>query len=125
MPITVTARRKVIACRKFCLSRYQPSEYLLIVGRVSDPTFIVRLCLKADPNSQEKCSVPRYDPVRSVIRCQQKTSEGTTRLILVAVRETFTARVTLAPNGVAGEAAKPFPGGDRSSWRRGQTGLRP
>jgi len=37
MPITVTARRKVIACCEFCLSGYQPSAHLLSADRLPDP----------------------------------------------------------------------------------------
>lgn len=90
MPITVTARRKVIACREFCLSRYQPSECLLKTDRclqktdrAGDLTFYRSAMPKTRPALADLRSVPRYDPQRIEIRNPWKAEEGATRLISV------------------------------------------
>jgi len=113
MPIAVAARRKVIASRKFCLSRYEPSEYLQSVERSRIRPLIVRLCLKPSRGSRIWRSASQYDPVRSEINCRRKAKEGATRLSLVAVTETCRDGVVFAPNGLPGEEGKPFPRVDR------------
>ena len=117
MPITVTARRKVIACRKFCLSRYQPSECLLKADRAGDLTFYRSAMPKTRRLIADLCSVPRYDPPRIEIRNPWKVEEGATRLILVLSRKLARVGATLAPNGLPGEPGKPFPRDDQPSRR--------